>query len=74
LQQRCELYPIGDIPGITSHSDDILAELCCRLVQGSLIASRDDDTRAFFRKREGRCQTDPTIAASDESDFSCEFL
>ena len=53
---------------------DILAELCCRLVQGSLIASRQDDARAFFRKRERSCQTDPTIAAGDESDFSCKFL
>ncbi len=40
LEQCCELDPIGDTPGIVSHSDDILAELCCRLVQGRLIASR----------------------------------
>ena len=44
------------------------------MVQGCLIASRDDDTRAFFRKREGRRQTDPAIATSDEGDFPCEFL
>ena len=44
------------------------------MVQGCLIASRDDDTRAFFRKREGRRQTDPAIAAGDEGDFPCEFL
>ena len=74
LQQCGELDPIGNTPGIASHSNDILAELCGSLVQGSLIASRQDDARAFFRKRERGCQTNPTIAAGDESDFSCKFL
>lgn len=59
---------------IAPHSDDILAKLCCRLVQSRLIASCEDDSRAFFRKRTRCCQTDPAIAAGDEGDFSCEFL
>ena len=60
------LDPIRHASSVASYSDDIFAELCCRLIRGRLIASREHDTRAFFRKRERGRQTDPTIAARDE--------
>src|SRR4029077_20384856 len=55
-------------------SDNFLAELGCRLVQGSLIASRNDDTRTFLCKCECCCQPDPAIAAGYKGNFSCEFV